>query len=114
MFEAWRASVAGGVLPSASVVDGVLVLLGCLLLIIPGLITDAASIPLLIPVLRRPVGSWLMRRVERAIQRGTLHVAQQTRWGAAARQPAAAPTSVIDVEGEEVLPSETPKQLEPD
>jgi UPF0716 protein FxsA len=110
MYEAWRASLARGVLPSDSVVDGVLMLLGCLLLIVPGLITDAAGLLLLVPPLRRPFGGWLMRRVERALQRGTIHVAQQQTHAGSWRRASAAElardadrTSAIDVEGEEVL-----------
>lgn len=108
MFEAWRTSLARGVLPSQSVVDGVLVLLACLLLIVPGVITDGLALLLLIPPLRRPFGGWLMHRVARAIQRGTVHVAQQP---AAPRRSRAGAQDVIDVEAEEVLPAEPPKQL---
>lgn len=57
-----RSRLAGGDLPGQEVVDNMLLALGGILLLIPGFITDAFSLPLLLPWTRRA----LARRVLRA------------------------------------------------
>jgi UPF0716 protein FxsA len=51
-----------GKLPTESMVDGLLVLAAGLVLLTPGLLTDAVGILLLIPPARRKVNEWLRRR----------------------------------------------------
>ncbi len=66
-FSVWRKlreSVEGGRSPAGGLVEGVLVLAGGLLLITPGLITDALGFILLIPPSRRAVRNYLMRKLE--------------------------------------------------
>jgi UPF0716 protein FxsA len=69
----WRranAEVAAGRLPTRSLVDGAMVLLGGFLLIIPGFITAAAGLVLLLrptrALLRPVVLRWMERRAARA------------------------------------------------
>lgn len=69
-FRAWaavRSDIAAGRPPTASVVDGVLVLVAGLLLAFPGLLTDVFGILLVIPGIRaalRPVAlAWFASRV---------------------------------------------------
>src|SRR5262245_45219242 len=90
----WRRALAQGTPPDQGVVGGLLVLLGCALLLLPGLVSDVLGIGLLIPPLRRVVARHVTRRAVQAMQRGTLHVMHTP----------ARPTrpSVIDVEGEVV------------
>jgi UPF0716 protein FxsA len=52
--------------PLAQVVDGLFILLGGALLIVPGFISDAAGIALLVPRLRRRFAAWSFRRVIRS------------------------------------------------
>jgi UPF0716 protein FxsA len=54
-----RRKMARGELPTDSLFDGLLILLAGGLLIVPGVLTDAAGIALLIPPVRR----WVRRRV---------------------------------------------------
>jgi UPF0716 protein FxsA len=69
----WRradAEVAAGRLPTRSLVDGAMVVLGGCLLIVPGFVTAAAGLVLLLPPTRalvRPAAMrWLQRRASRA------------------------------------------------
>jgi len=60
-------AVAHGRPPVGPVLDGAFMLLAGALLIIPGFITDAMALALLIPPIRRKVARWTVRRlVERA------------------------------------------------
>ncbi|HKU42020.1 MAG TPA: FxsA family protein [Polyangiales bacterium] len=104
----WRRALASGTPPDQGVIGGVLVLLGCALLVLPGLVSDAIGLGLLFPPLRRVVARQVTQRAVQAIQRGTLHVAH-----APARPNR---RSVIDVEGEVIdAPHEIDdaKQLKP-
>ncbi len=51
--------------PERGVLDGVLVLLGAALLVMPGILSDVAGVLLLIPVTR----AWLARPIKRAVDR---------------------------------------------
>jgi UPF0716 protein FxsA len=53
---------------------GVLVLVGGVLLVTPGVLTDALGLSLLVPPTRRLIAIALTRRLQRAIDRGTIHV----------------------------------------
>jgi len=89
---------ATGTLPSASVMNGTLLLLAAVLLITPGVITDVLAVVLLIPWSRRLVGASIAARIERAVARGQLHVMQSRPVGRVRRDP----NTVIDTEGETV------------
>ncbi len=52
--------------PLAPVVDGLFILLGGALLIVPGFISDVAGIALLVPRLRRRFAAWSLRRLVRS------------------------------------------------
>jgi UPF0716 protein FxsA len=58
-----REALAAGRPPGREVIDGLLVLAGGLLLIVPGFISDAIGLVLLAPPLRRPLHAWVARRV---------------------------------------------------
>jgi UPF0716 protein FxsA len=61
-----------GQLPAVGLMDGALVLIGGILLVTPGFLTDTAGLLLMVPAVRR----WLRRRLrqalERAMARGTI------------------------------------------
>jgi UPF0716 protein FxsA len=102
-------AIATGTLPSASVLNGALLLLAAVLLITPGVITDGLAVLLLIPWSRHLIGKSVVSRIERAVAEGNLRV-MQTRpvdaWNArtGARRD---PNMVIDTEGETVESSVT-------
>ena len=52
--------------PLAPVIDGLFILLGGLLLIVPGFISDAAGLALLVPRLRHRFAVWSLRRLIRS------------------------------------------------
>lgn len=62
----WRrikAETTRGELPAESLFDGVMVLLASVLLITPGVITDAAALLLLVPAVRWRIRRYVARRV---------------------------------------------------
>ncbi|NLC59377.1 MAG: FxsA family protein [Armatimonadetes bacterium] len=69
-----QADVAAGRVPAYGLIDGLLILVGGVLLLAPGVLTDVVGIVLLVPYSR----DWVKRRVraalENAIRRGTLRV----------------------------------------
>jgi UPF0716 protein FxsA len=94
----WQESLNQGRLPEEGIVGGILVLVGCLLLITPGIITDFVGLAFLLPVTRRAIVPVLKRAIERRIQNGTIRV--QT-VGTAGFHPRS-PDGVIDTEGVDV------------
>jgi UPF0716 protein FxsA len=68
-----RSSFQQGTVPSRELFEGALILAGGLLLLTPGVITDAAGFLVLIPPSRRAIASYLLALVRRRIQRGEIH-----------------------------------------
>ncbi len=69
-----QAEMAAGRLPGAEMVEGAMVLVGGVLLLTPGLLTDAAGFALMAPAVRAVVRGWLMRKFEKMIDEGKIHV----------------------------------------
>lgn len=65
-----RRELAQGVLPGEKLFDGLCVLIGGLLLVVPGLITDLGGFLLLIPYTRDLFKTLLRRYLRRAVDRG--------------------------------------------
>lgn len=63
-----RADLDGGRVPAATMVDGLLVLAAGALLIVPGFVTDAVGLVLLVPAARGGVRRRLGRRFERRVR----------------------------------------------
>jgi UPF0716 protein FxsA len=63
-----RREVMAGRMPLSHMLDGVLVLIGGVVLLTPGLLTDIFGFALLIPQTRRMVREALRRRVERMVE----------------------------------------------
>lgn len=59
-----------GILPADGLIEAVILLAAGLLLITPGLLTDAVGIVLLVPGARRAVREWIKRKVGEMIERG--------------------------------------------
>ena len=64
-----RNSIEQGILPSGELFQAVLILIGGLLLLTPGLITDLIGFALLIPQTRNVVTRWLRNLIQRKIER---------------------------------------------
>lgn len=82
VMRSWQAQVSLGRVPEEGILSGALVLVGGLLLIVPGVITDVVGLFLLIPLTRRWVAAWVRRAMERRMDAGTLRVTT-FRWGGA-------------------------------
>lgn len=60
----WRSGLERGAVPAVGLVDGLLVLLGGLLLLAPGLLGDLVGLVLLVPPTRRFVATFVRTRLE--------------------------------------------------
>lgn len=60
--------LARGEVPAAAVVDGLVVLVGGLLMLLPGFVTDAIGLLLLLPPVRAGVRVVLLRRFQRRVE----------------------------------------------
>ncbi|ADO73985.1 FxsA family protein [Stigmatella aurantiaca] len=70
----WQEAMAQGRPPEEGILSGALVLLGGLLLVLPGVITDAVGLILLIPAVRRGIAARLRRSLERGMRNGSVRV----------------------------------------
>lgn len=71
--RAWlaiQAELRAGLMPAGALLDGLLILIGGIVLLTPGILTDLAGFALLIPATRNLLKRSLRRRFERAIERG--------------------------------------------
>lgn len=59
-----------GRMPAAAMLDGLLILIGGIVLLTPGLLTDLCGFALLLPPTRTVVKRYLRRRIERALETG--------------------------------------------
>lgn len=63
VWRGWHAALENGRAPEEGMVGGMLVLLGSLLLVAPGLGTDVLGLVLLLPFTRRPIAAFVSRRL---------------------------------------------------
>ena len=116
VLASWQEALAGGSMPAEGVLGGVLVLVGGVLLVTPGVFTDLVGLSLLVPVTRAfwatRVRAWLERRVAagdlQGMSMGSMSVSgfdprAPRGKGAPRREPGRG--GVIDVEGYEVPPA---------
>ena len=64
---------ARGQMPASELVDGVLILVGGIVLLTPGFITDLIGFLLLIPLTRALIKIWVKKHFENAIKQGNIH-----------------------------------------
>jgi UPF0716 protein FxsA len=97
-----------GRLPVAPVLDGLFLMLAGALLLMPGLISDAAALVLLVPPVRRAVAVWSMRRMLGArVDNGDADARGRQRVSDAGNEPRGGPT----IEGDfERLDEKAPRQ----
>jgi UPF0716 protein FxsA len=74
VLRAIRAEVAVGRVPAQHLLDGLLILIGGILLLTPGLLTDIAGTLLMLPPTRARLRAALRRRLEDMIRSGRLDV----------------------------------------
>jgi UPF0716 protein FxsA len=60
-------SLSQGQIPAEELIDGVLILLGGILLVTPGVLTDLFALVLLFSATRTPFKRWLRRRFDRMV-----------------------------------------------
>ena len=70
----WRAAASAGAAPEEGLADGLLVLVGGALLVLPGVISDVLGLLLLVPPVRRRIAARLRRRAESWVASGTVRV----------------------------------------
>lgn len=63
-----------GQTPTAEIFDGICILIGAIVLLTPGFITDAFGILLLLPITRKPLKLWLQAIVQKMINKGSVTV----------------------------------------
>lgn len=99
----WRAAIDRGEMPKEGLVSSLLVLVGGIFLITPGVLTDVFGIAMLIPPSRRFVAGILQRYVEKRFQLQPADAAgyvASAAWKAASEQPQV-DGKIIDVEANE-------------
>lgn len=69
-----RQNLSQGIVPAEEMVDSVLIFVGGILFVVPGVITDIAALVLLIPFTRTIFKRWLRRRFDRAVERGNVRL----------------------------------------
>ena len=67
-------SLSQGQIPAEELIDGVLILFGGILLVIPGVLTDLFALVLLLPVTRTYFKRWLRRRFDRMMASGNVRL----------------------------------------
>jgi UPF0716 protein FxsA len=74
VLRAWQRAIAEGRVPEEGLLSAGLVLTGAVLLITPGVITDAAGLALLAPPVRRAAAAGVRWWIRRKIADGTIRV----------------------------------------
>lgn len=66
--SSWQESLARGEAPKEGIAAGLLILVGGIFLVTPGVLTDAAGLALLLPPVRRALANVLVKRVGQGVQ----------------------------------------------
>jgi len=69
-----RESLSGGEPPTDGVLSGILIVVGGLLIALPGPVSDVLGIALFVPPLRRGLAAWMRDRIERRIAATTVRM----------------------------------------
>lgn len=103
VLRSWQESMAQMQMPEEGVLSGVLVLVGGVLLVTPGVITDVVGLSLLFPPTRRVFAKVVKRWAEKRFEVRTLQMGDQFGdqfGGGFGGGPFGEPEDVIDVEAE--------------
>lgn len=93
----WQEAMSRQQMPKDGVIDGLLIFVGGLMLITPGILTDIAGLSMVMPPTRRLIATVVRTWFERQIAAGRVQVYSPGYGGTPVR-----PQEVIDVEGEVV------------
>ncbi|HJU62978.1 MAG TPA: FxsA family protein [Candidatus Binatia bacterium] len=74
-----KRSLSQGIVPAEEMFDGLLIFVGGILLITPGVLTDLFALVLLIPYTRTIFKRWLRRRFDRMIAAGNVRLQDYSR-----------------------------------
>ncbi len=99
-----QAELSRGQLPHRALLDGACLLVAGAFLMTPGVLTDVLAFALLLPPARSLIQRWIVARLKRGLQEGTLHVRMQGQSGMWGGAGGASPTWP---HGGEVEPDET-------
>ena len=66
--------MAEGRMPAPRMLDGVMILIAGVLMITPGLVTDAAGFALLVPAVRYSIRQWMRRKLEQKLSDGSINI----------------------------------------
>ena len=69
-----QAEMAVGRMPAGAMVDGIIILIAGVVLMTPGVLTDAFGFACLVPAVRSAFKGWLRRRLENTVKRGDVNV----------------------------------------
>lgn len=75
-----RYRMSNGEPPGPAILDGISVLIGGILLIMPGFITDVIGLLLLLPPTRKVFKFFLLEWIMRKIKSGSIHMINRRRW----------------------------------
>lgn len=70
----YQEALAKGKLPEEGIVSGLLILVGGVMLITPGVLTDVVGLALMVPPVRRAVAKQVKARVQKRIDTGSIQV----------------------------------------
>jgi len=73
-----QADLQQGQVPAQNLLDGVLILISAVMLVTPGLMTDAVGLCFLIPWTRKAFKSWVKRKLQARVNQETIQV--QANW----------------------------------
>jgi len=100
----FQRELATGQLPTQSAMDGVCVLIGGVLLLTPGVLTDVAGLSLLFPPTRHGIQWWIRKKLEKGMADGSIRVMSMGShgfgvWGGGAPMPPDAPSRLDPSKG---------------
>lgn len=72
VFQKIQSDLNKGIMPNSEMIDGLMILVGGIVLLAPGFITDALGFLLLIPWTRTLIKKWFNKRFEGMIARGQI------------------------------------------
>jgi UPF0716 protein FxsA len=74
VFRGWRAAITEGRVPEEGILEGALVLVGGVLLLTPGVVTDVMGLACLFRPTRRLIAARVRKKLEAKVADGSIHV----------------------------------------